>query len=89
MSEAIHLTVGEKILLQLLEHQADEEEPVVSQELTQHGIASALGIRQSHVSYDINILEAKGMDLGAKDAGRPGHGGRLPGSGAGAGAALT
>jgi tetratricopeptide (TPR) repeat protein len=59
VSKAIHLTIGEKILLQLLEHRAEEDELVVTQEITQHGIASALGIRQSHVSYDINILEEK------------------------------
>ncbi len=59
MSEAIHLTIGEKILLHLLNNMEHEEELVVSQEATQHGISTGLGIRQSHVSYDVNILEGK------------------------------
>ncbi len=57
---SLHLTIGEKILLHLLENREDEEKLVVSHALTQQGISKSLGIRQSHVSYELGILERKG-----------------------------
>jgi len=54
-------TVAEAILLHLLENRTTDEEMVVPLSATQAGISRDLGLRQSHVSYELQNLMERGL----------------------------
>lgn len=54
------LTVPERILLHLLEHNRAADEYTRPVTVTQEGIAAAIGVRRSHVSYCLKELEDRG-----------------------------
>ena len=56
-----NLTIGDGILLHLLENYSLKDEVEVPLDMTQQGIANAIGVRRSHVSYVLKSLKQKGF----------------------------
>lgn len=61
MANKIHVTVKEKILLHLLNYSKHKDEVEVPAQVSQDGLAKAVGVRRSHIASALKDLKEKGQ----------------------------
>ena len=57
----MRLTVRERILIHLAEHRSEDAEYRVPSDVTQSGLADAVGIAQKHVPQYVRTLISEGL----------------------------